>query len=97
MSGLVNISRTMGGSLGLAVLSTLAAGRTAGRHTPEALTAGYALAFRTGAVVLVLALVLMLVWLPRRAKQPGPANVPGQDGPGADLMPPTLARAEERP
>ncbi|MFM9705289.1 MFS transporter [Streptomyces galilaeus] len=97
VSGLVNTSRTMGGSLGLAVLSTLAAGRTAGRHTPEALTAGYALAFRTGAVVLVLALVLMLVWLPRRAKQPGPANVPGQDGPGADLMPPTLARAEERP
>jgi EmrB/QacA subfamily drug resistance transporter len=97
VSGLVNTSRTMGGSLGLAVLSTLAAGRTAGRDTPEALTAGYALAFRTGAVVLVLALVLMLVWLPRRTKKPAPADVPGQDGPGADLMPPTLARAEERP
>ncbi|MGW7431012.1 MFS transporter [Streptomyces sp. NPDC054861] len=65
VSGLVNTSRTMGGALGLAVLSTVAAARTAGGHTPEALTAGYALAFRTAGAVLVAAAVLMLLWLPR--------------------------------
>ncbi|MFF3497796.1 MFS transporter [Streptomyces sp. NPDC003247] len=66
VSGLVNTSRTMGGSLGLAVLSTVAAARTDGRATPEALTEGYALAFRTGTGVLLAAAALMLVWLPRR-------------------------------
>ncbi|MFE7930274.1 MFS transporter [Streptomyces sp. NPDC057456] len=67
VSGLVNTSRTMGGALGLAVLSTIASARTAGRGTPEALTEGYALAFRTGTGVLLAGAVLMLVWLPRRA------------------------------
>ncbi|WP_142263990.1 DHA2 family efflux MFS transporter permease subunit [Streptomyces sp. SLBN-115] len=66
VSGLVNTSRTMGGALGLAVLSTLASARTAGRGTPEALTEGYALAFRTGTGVLLVGAVLMLTWLPRR-------------------------------
>ncbi|MFI6032877.1 MFS transporter [Streptomyces sp. NPDC051315] len=70
VSALVNTSRTMGGSLGLAVLSTLAAERTAGRGTPEALTEGYALAFRTGAGVLLAGAALMLVWLPRRTARP---------------------------
>ncbi|WP_078960015.1 DHA2 family efflux MFS transporter permease subunit [Streptomyces sp. NRRL B-24085] len=66
VSGLVNTSRTMGGSLGLAVLSTLAAARTAGADSPEALTEGYAVAFRAGTGVLAAAVVLMLVWLPRK-------------------------------
>ncbi|WP_369270705.1 MFS transporter [Streptomyces sp. R11] len=66
VSGLVNTSRTMGGSLGLAVLSTLAAARSGGSDTPAALTEGYALAFRTGAAVLAGGVVLMVVWLPRR-------------------------------
>ncbi|MFI2435639.1 MFS transporter [Streptomyces sp. NPDC018693] len=66
VSGLVNTSRTMGGSLGLAVMSTIAASRTAGRDTPEALTEGYALAFRTSTGVLVAGVVLMLLWLPRK-------------------------------
>jgi EmrB/QacA subfamily drug resistance transporter len=65
VSGLVNTSRTMGGSLGLAVLSTVAATRTGGRATPAALTEGYALSFRTGACVLLVGAVLMRVWLPR--------------------------------
>ncbi|MEU1848767.1 MFS transporter [Streptomyces sp. NPDC019990] len=65
VSGLVNTSRTMGGSLGLAVLSTLAAARTAGSGTPAALTEGYALAFRTGAGVLAAGALLMWLWLPR--------------------------------
>ena len=69
VSGLVNTSRTMGGSLGLAVMSTIASARTArsaGVVTPQALTEGYALAFRVGAGVLVGGVVLMAVWLPRK-------------------------------
>jgi hypothetical protein len=59
----------MGGSLGLAVMSTIAAARTA--HTgrgvgAEALTEGYALAFRTGTGVLLGGVVLMLLWLPKK-------------------------------
>ncbi|MFE6492940.1 MFS transporter [Streptomyces sp. NPDC057748] len=66
VSGLVNTSRTMGGALGLAVLSTVAAARTAGGTGPEELTAGYALAFRTaGTVLLGGLLLLMVLWLPR--------------------------------
>ncbi|MFJ3584162.1 MFS transporter [Streptomyces sp. NPDC090127] len=69
VSGLVNTSRTMGGALGLAVLSTVAAAHTAGATTPEALTAGYALAFRTATGVLLVAALLMLLWLPRPTRQ----------------------------
>ncbi|AZM62594.1 MULTISPECIES: MFS transporter [unclassified Streptomyces] len=67
VSGLVNTSRTMGGSLGLAVMSTIAAAHTAGVETPEALTDGYALVFGVGTVVLAAGAVLMWAWLPRRA------------------------------
>jgi EmrB/QacA subfamily drug resistance transporter len=71
VSGLVNTSRTMGGSLGLAAMSTIAAARMAthGTPTPQSLTDGYALAFHTGTAVLLGGAVLMAVWLPRpRAK-----------------------------
>ncbi|GGQ16116.1 MFS transporter [Streptomyces roseolilacinus] len=70
VSGLVNTSRTMGGAVGLAVLSTVAASGAAGAATPEALTAGYALAFRTGAGILLAAAALMLLWLPRPVSAP---------------------------
>ncbi|MFD8815796.1 MFS transporter [Streptomyces sp. NPDC059627] len=66
LSGLVNTSRTMGGSLGLAVMSTIAASRTDGSSGAAALTEGYAAAFRTSAGVLLAGAVLMLLWLPRR-------------------------------
>ncbi|MFD7228891.1 MFS transporter [Streptomyces sp. NPDC059881] len=65
VSGLINTSRVMGGALGLAALSTIAAARTAGATTPEAVTAGYALAFGTGTGILVSAALLMVLWLPR--------------------------------
>ncbi|MFJ2088295.1 DHA2 family efflux MFS transporter permease subunit [Streptomyces sp. NPDC087901] len=65
VSGLVNTSRTMGGALGLAVLSTVAAARTAGSTDAVELTAGYALAFRTAGGVLLGGLLLMVFWLPR--------------------------------
>ncbi|MFD3310644.1 DHA2 family efflux MFS transporter permease subunit [Streptomyces sp. NPDC058694] len=67
VSGLINTSRTMGGSIGLSVMSTIAAARTGGGVSPEALTEGYALVFRTGGGVLLVGVVLMLVWLPRGA------------------------------
>ncbi|MGW1795378.1 MFS transporter [Streptomyces sp. NPDC001984] len=66
VSGLINTSRTMGGSLGLAVMSTIAAARTGSDGGAEALTEGYALAFRTSTALLLGGAVLMLVWLPRR-------------------------------
>jgi predicted MFS family arabinose efflux permease len=54
-SGIVNTAFMMGGSLGLAVLASLATARTnhwlvQGVGTPEALTAGYSLSFLVGAV-----------------------------------------------
>ncbi|MFD4502631.1 MFS transporter [Streptomyces sp. NPDC058457] len=66
LSGLVNTSRTMGGSLGLAVMSTVAASRTGGDGGATALTEGYAAVFRAGTGVLLAGAVLMLLWLPRR-------------------------------
>ncbi|MGW8888992.1 MFS transporter [Streptomyces sp. NPDC055749] len=64
VSGLVNTSRTMGGALGLAVLSTVAAARTGGSTATAEITAGYALAFRSACAVLLVGVVLMLLWLP---------------------------------
>ncbi len=64
VSGLVSTSRTMGGALGLAVLSTVAAARTAGSGDTAEITAGYALAFRTASGVLLAGVIVMLLWLP---------------------------------
>ncbi|WP_405741602.1 DHA2 family efflux MFS transporter permease subunit [Streptomyces sp. NBC_01525] len=66
VSGLINTSRQMGGALGLSVLSTVAAARALSGDGRAALAGGYGLAFHVGALVLVVAIVLMLVALPRR-------------------------------
>ncbi|MFB6614122.1 MFS transporter [Streptomyces sp. NPDC085524] len=72
--GLVNTTRQVGGAIGLAALTTLAASVTAGasHHAPaaEALTAGYRTAFAVSAAVLALTAVLALL-LTRR---PGAAH-----------------------
>jgi len=65
-SGIVNTSFMMGGSLGLAVLASLAAARTnswlaQSVSTPEALTAGYSLAFMVGAGCAAVAAALGLL------------------------------------
>ncbi|WP_447037120.1 MFS transporter [Streptomyces sp. DSM 118878] len=71
VSGLINTSRTMGGALGLAVLSTVAAARMDGSVSPQALTDGYAMAFRTSGCILLAGVVVLLLWMPgTRAKSP---------------------------
>ncbi|MGW0737307.1 MFS transporter [Streptomyces sp. NPDC002851] len=68
VSGLINTSRVMGGALGLAVLSTVAASVTGGAQDAEALTAGYAAAFRASGFLLLAAVVVMLLWVPGTGK-----------------------------
>jgi len=72
-SGLLNTSRTVGASIGLAALATVAANRTSGRltdvaatpaHTAAALTDGYALAFSVAAVVLAATAAVGMATLP---------------------------------
>jgi EmrB/QacA subfamily drug resistance transporter len=78
-SGVVNTAFMMGGSLGLAVLASLAAARTngwlaQGASTPEALTAGYSLAFMVGAACAGVAAVLGLLLRERPHGQAAPAT-----------------------
>ncbi|MEU2549469.1 MFS transporter [Streptomyces roseolus] len=73
-SGLFNTTQQIGMALGVAVLTTLAAGRTealdaAGRSTAEALTGGYRLAFAVGTGLLVAALAIAAAVL--RTKRAG--------------------------
>ncbi|MFD0821957.1 MFS transporter, partial [Micromonospora zhanjiangensis] len=70
-SGLFNTTQQIGMALGVAVLSTLAAGRTGrlaatGASPAAALTGGYHLAFAVGAGLLVTAFLVVLVVLRRR-------------------------------
>jgi EmrB/QacA subfamily drug resistance transporter len=67
-SGLVNTSTQVGGAIGLAVLATLAAERTTGQLAdgvtrPEALNAGFHIAYLVGTTLLVVAVGLALALL----------------------------------
>ncbi|MFC5577861.1 DHA2 family efflux MFS transporter permease subunit [Lysobacter niabensis] len=78
-SGLVNTAFMMGGALGLAVLASIASGRTqaltlAGAQAVEALNGGYHAAFLFGAVFAVVAALLGLFVL-RPDQQPARAGV----------------------
>jgi len=69
-SGLYNTAQQVGGALGLAVLSTLAADRTVSALTghsshPAALVSGFHVAFAAGAGMLALAAILMVTMLRR--------------------------------
>jgi EmrB/QacA subfamily drug resistance transporter len=67
-SGLFNTSQQIGGALGLAVLSTVAASRSSavGGNDAEALVAGFHAAFAGGAVLILAALVVMVATLRAR-------------------------------
>jgi hypothetical protein len=65
-SGLMNSSRQLGGSIGLAALATLAAHHTGTATDPVALNDGYALGLAVAAAVFVLAAVVAIAALPRR-------------------------------
>jgi EmrB/QacA subfamily drug resistance transporter len=70
-SGLINTTRQIGGSLGLAVLLTIAASRThalAASGSRVADTEGYGRAFAVGAVLLLVAAAIALTVLPARAR-----------------------------
>ncbi|MEV6106739.1 DHA2 family efflux MFS transporter permease subunit [Streptomyces sp. NPDC051940] len=74
VSGLFNTGQSIGSALGVAVLSTLAAGRSenllaAGDDRAEALTGGFHLAFGIGTALIVAAVVLTVTVL-----KPAPAN-----------------------
>ena len=79
-SGLVNTSAQVGGAVGLAVLATLATGRTQsltadGEAAMTALNSGFHLAYVVGAVVLAAALAIAAtVLLPEGAAKPAPAE-----------------------
>ncbi len=72
-SGLVNTSAQVGGAIGLAVLATLAAGRTtnevaAGEHPLAALNSGFHLAYLVGAALLVVGTGVILAALRKPAE-----------------------------
>jgi EmrB/QacA subfamily drug resistance transporter len=79
-SGVINTTAEAGGALGLAVLATVAAARTAGataggRPVAEALTGGFRLAFLVAAGLMVIAVAV--AWM-----VPGrPSRVPGTSEP----------------
>ncbi len=71
-SGLFNTAQQVGGSLGLAILSTVAASQTSSllngsaHPTPAMLVSGYHVAFLTAAVMLALAVLILALGLRRR-------------------------------
>jgi len=73
-SGLFNTAQQVGGSLGLAILSTLAASRTtdllrSGHDQASAAVAGYHVAFLAAAIMLAAGAVILAVALRRRHLQ----------------------------
>lgn len=79
-SGLLNSTRQIGASLGLAALGTAANDRTGGTLTPESLSDGYALGMTIAAVIVLAAVLLALAVLPRTgAAAPAAAEQGGRD------------------
>ncbi|MGI9556534.1 MAG: MFS transporter [Solirubrobacterales bacterium] len=84
-SGLVNTSVQVGGAIGLAVLATLAAGRTdrlldAGESVASALNGGYHLAYLIGVVLVGIALVVAVTVLRDDVPAAAPAEAESDGG-----------------
>ncbi|WP_326618782.1 MFS transporter [Streptomyces decoyicus] len=67
-SGVLNSTRQIGASLGLAALGTVANDRTGNAITPDSLTDGYAVGMLVGAGILVCAVLIATFVLPRPAR-----------------------------
>ena len=77
-SGLLNSSRQIGASLGLAALATVAQDRTGQGTSAQALTAGYGLGLTVSAALLVAAALIALTVLRRTSPRPAePGAAPG--------------------
>jgi EmrB/QacA subfamily drug resistance transporter len=73
-SGLINTSQQIGGALGLAILATIANGRTddalaAGDRAPTALTEGFQAAFAAGAGLAIAGAILAMILVSGRASR----------------------------
>ncbi|MEA2201649.1 MAG: hypothetical protein QOI89_2245 [Solirubrobacteraceae bacterium] len=79
-SGLLNTTQQVGGSLGLAILSSVSTSRVtsavhAGSSLPLALTHGFKGAFIVAAALCAIGVLVAFGLLPRRHKEPGDRNV----------------------
>jgi EmrB/QacA subfamily drug resistance transporter len=79
-SGLLNTTQQVGGSLGLAILSSVSTSRVTsalggGSSLPAALTHGFKGAFTVAAAICAIGVVAALVLLPRRRRAPQDAHV----------------------
>ena len=73
VSGVFNTAQQVGGSLGVAVLTTLAAARTGSSPTAQALTEGYHLAWEAGAGLAAASIAVAAITLrPRHRRRPWP-------------------------
>ncbi|BDU06499.1 MFS transporter [Nocardia cyriacigeorgica] len=77
-SGLLNSSRQLGGALGLAVLTTVAATVTGADHTPAGLSDGYSTAFLLGGALIAAGTVIAGLLVSRTAAEPSDAKAPVQ-------------------
>ena len=88
-SGLVTVTRTVGGALGLAAIATVAGRRTedlrlAGRPAGSALTSGFTLGFTVSACLLAVAAVAALLLFRDRRGEPVPSASAAAAAPSAD-------------
>jgi EmrB/QacA subfamily drug resistance transporter len=97
-SGLLNTSRLIGGALGLAILSTIAASQTRGEVSAGAahsLTSGFDLAFAVGSTFSFAGAIAAVLLLRNRvARAPAAAAAPAPAAPQAPVAAPPHAVAE---
>jgi MFS family permease len=96
ISGVFNTSQQVGGALGLALLTTLAAWRTGPGLGAQALTNGYHLAWEAGAILGAASIAVAVIALRPRAPQPagpGPVRHLPRNRQRAHAAPPRIEKA----